>query len=454
MSPQSVALSLFITMFVSFGVCFGSYLEDTYHLTNYQRYSIKPNNEHFGIMTRAYGSTPYTRFQGRINVDDYGAKANDGRDDTEAFEKAWNEACSTGGVLVVPEEKIYHLKPIIFSGPCQPNTAFTVYGTIKAWPKMSAYEKDRQLWIMFDNVTNLRVDGGGTINGNGRKWWENSCKTNESLAVTFYECNNLRVTNLRLKNAQQMHVRFQKCNNVTASNLIIGAPGNSPNTDGIHVTETQNIIISNSIIGTGENQNQHKIRKIHLNFKISNLLFSLFIEGDDCISIVNGSQNVRVTDVTCGPGHGISVGSLGAGNSEAQVSNVFVNRATLTGTTNGVRIKTWQGGSGYARNIKFVNIAMRNVTNPIIVDQNYCDQDEPCHEQDSAVQLSNIAYQNIRGTSASEVAIKFDCSKTVPCKGIYLQDVNLTPEGDGSIIATCENVRYVNRGKFYPPCST
>lgn len=75
--------------------------------------------------------------------------------------------------------------------------------------------------------------------------------------------------------------------------------------------------------------------------------------------------------------------------------------------------------------------------------------------QDSAVQLSNIVYQNIRGTSASEVAVKFECSKTVPCKGIYLQDVNLAlEEGHGDTSATCENVRYVNRGKFYPPCST
>lgn len=94
--------------------------------------------------------------------------------------------------------------------------------------------------------------------------------------MTFYQCNNLKVTNLRFKNAQQMHIRFQKCNNVAASNLVVRAPGNSPNTDGIHVTETKNILISNSIIGTGENQNQHKIRKIHLSFKISNLLFLLF----------------------------------------------------------------------------------------------------------------------------------------------------------------------------------
>lgn len=32
---------------------------------------------------------------------------------------------------------------------------------------------------------------------------------------------------------------------------------------------------------------------------------TLFIEGDDCISIISGSQNVRATDITCGPGHGI-----------------------------------------------------------------------------------------------------------------------------------------------------
>lgn len=37
-----------------------------------------------------------------------------------------------------------------------------------------------------------------------------------------------------------------------------------------------------------------------------------------------------------------SIGSLGANNSEAYVSNVVVNKATLIGTTNGVRIKTWQ----------------------------------------------------------------------------------------------------------------
>ena len=33
--------------------------------------------------------------------------------------------------------------------------------------------------------------------------------------------------------------------------------------------------------------------------------FALLFEGDDCISIVNGSKNIEAIDVTCGPGHGI-----------------------------------------------------------------------------------------------------------------------------------------------------
>jgi len=37
-----------------------------------------------------------------------------------------------------------------------------------------------------------------------------------------------------------------------------------------------------------------------------------------------------------------SIGSLGKGNSRALVSNVLIDTASLSGTTNGARIKTWQ----------------------------------------------------------------------------------------------------------------
>ncbi|XP_047181858.1 polygalacturonase-like, partial [Vigna umbellata] len=133
-----------------------------------------------------------------------------------------------------------------------------------------------------------------------------------------------------------MHVSFEESKNVIASGLTVTAPEDSPNTDGIHITNTQNIQISNTVIGT----------------------------GDDCISIESGSMNVLATKITCGPGHGISIGSLGSAKSKDFVSGVMVNGAKFSGTTNGVRIKTWQGGSGSASNIKFQNIEMDKVTNP------------------------------------------------------------------------------------------
>lgn len=41
-----------------------------------------------------------------------------------------------------------------------------------------------------------------------------------------------------------------------------------------------------------------------------------------------------------------------------------------------------QGGSGYAKNIMFQNVVMNNVSNPIIIDQNYCDKEEKsCPQQ-------------------------------------------------------------------------
>ena len=48
------------------------------------------------------------------------------------------------------------------------------------------------------------------------------------------------------------------------------------------------------------------------------------------------------------------MGSLGkASDSGAGVSNVFVEKVSLLSTQNGFRIKTWQEGQGFAKNITF-----------------------------------------------------------------------------------------------------
>jgi polygalacturonase len=77
----------------------------------------------------------------------------------------------------------------------------------------------------------------------------------------------------------------------------------------------------------------------------------------------------------------VSIGSLGKNRTTDMVDKVKVDTCFLTNTTNGVRIKSWQGGTGFARDLRFEGIVMRNVSNPIIIDQYYCDQPTPCANQ-------------------------------------------------------------------------
>lgn len=68
------------------------------------------------------------------------------------------------------------------------------------------------------------------------------------------------------------------------------------------------------------------------------------------------------------------MGSLGKYPQEKDVSGIIVKDSTITGTLNGVRIKSWPSSPSpsAAYNITFENIIMNNVNNPVIIDQLYC----------------------------------------------------------------------------------
>lgn len=69
--------------------------------------------------------------------------------------------------------------------------------------------------------------------------------------------------------------------------------------------------------------------------------------------------------------------------------------------------------------------------------------------QESGVKISNVTYQDKHGTSATEVAVKFDRSKTKPCSGITLHEVNLTYENKPAT-APCANVGVTASGVVKP----
>ncbi|KAK7294104.1 hypothetical protein RJT34_16987 [Clitoria ternatea] len=374
----------------------------------------------------------FTRSKRIIYVTDYGARGDGFHNDAKAFQKAWKIACVRSGRIdvVFPRRKTFLLHPVDITGPCRSKISLIVSGTIVA-PKDPAvwHGLDPRKWLFFHGVDYLSVDGGGKINGMGQEWWARSCKINSRYpcgpaptAITFHKCKNLQVRNLKVLNSQKMHIAFTHCRRVVASNLQVLAPAFSPNTDGIHVSATKDIQIINNLIRT----------------------------GDDCISIVKDSSHVRIRNIFCGPGHGISIGSLGNSKTWEKVHDVYVKGAYLHNTNNGVRIKTWQGGRGLVSKIKFQKILMANVSNPIIIDQYYCDSRQPCKNQTSAVKVKDVSFINIQGTSATEKAIKFSCSDAYPCERLYLEDIYLVPCFGGRTKSYCWRAHGSSQGYVNP----
>jgi len=117
-----------------------------------------------------------------------------------------------------------------------------------------------------NNLAKVEYDRRRSINSLVQPSNANNCFVSLQ-ALTFYRCNYLTVEDLTIKNGQQMHVSFEESKNVIASGLTVTAPEDSPNTDGIHITNTQNIQILNTVIGTGIlNLHVPRFKTIKVNF--------------------------------------------------------------------------------------------------------------------------------------------------------------------------------------------
>ncbi|KAK9076893.1 hypothetical protein SSX86_005228 [Deinandra increscens subsp. villosa] len=352
-----------------------------------------------------------------FDVMSFGSVGDGVTDDTQGFKMAWDSACQSDepSMVLVPKHYSFLIQSTIFTGSCGNKVVFQIEGTIMApdgpsvWPKGMS----KRQWLVFYRVNGMSLQGGGVIDGRGEKWWDLPCKPHKGpngttlagpcdspVTIRFFMSTNVNVKGVKVKNSPQFNFRFDGCNGVYIDSLNIKAPSLSPNTDGIHIENTNNVRIYNSLISN----------------------------GDDCVSIGAGSYNVDIKNITCGPSHGISIGSLGMRNTRACVSNITVTDSVIRHSDNGVRIKTWQGGLGSVSKVRFSNIHMDNVRNPIMIDQYYCQAKGMCPNQTSAVHISDVTYEKIRGTyDARSPAMHLGCSNSVPCTNLTFSDVELVP---------------------------
>ncbi|CAN1782723.1 Exopolygalacturonase (Fragment) [Linum perenne] len=352
-----------------------------------------------------------------FDVRKYGARADGKTDNSQAFLRAWKDGCEWKGRsrIVVPEGK-YMSDTVMFLGPCKGSMTFVMKGLLTPPNRLKISDK----WITFRYINKLRVSGHGTYDALG---YTSSTPKPRAISLRFEFVIDGIISHIRSINSRNAHMEFIGCDNMLVKNVRIKAPADSHNTDGIKIGSSTNFKIHNAVIGT----------------------------GDDCIAILGKSHNLEISKVFCGPGHGISIGSLGfyPNNKNDIVTGVTVSDCTFQGTSDGVRIKTWASpNTGLASNITYRNIQMDGVQNPIVIDQHYCPY-PPC---DQKIRIQDITYDNIKGTSKSNVAVKLNCSSKFDCKGIVLKDINLVQENGKYAVALCSNVYGKKYGLQRPSC--
>ncbi|XP_065859448.1 exopolygalacturonase-like [Euphorbia lathyris] len=347
-----------------------------------------------------------------------GAVADGKTDSSEIFMKIWQSAChAPEGKITIPKGS-FLTNPLVLQGPCK-NTkplVFELIGTLVAPTDLSAYPEDT--WILFQNVENVLITGGGTLDGVGASAWKyNDCKQNKDCAklpsnMKFQRVTHGVVSGITSLNSKYFHFHVTDCNDITFENVQITAPGDSPNTDGIHFSDTIKVKVSGTTIAT----------------------------GDDCISVGPGVEDGTFDGLSCGPGHGLSVGSIGKRPGEKPVKGITFSNCKITGTTNGARIKSFgDSPPGSATGITFQDITMTDVENPIIIDQNYG------HKGVSKTVINDVHFKNIKGTSKTPVSILLDCSSANPCEA-ELTNINLPGT------AECTNAKITSTAPSVPAC--
>ncbi|CAH1417499.1 unnamed protein product [Lactuca virosa] len=351
---------------------------------------------------------------------------------------AWVKACSatTPSTVLVPKGR-FCLNVVEFKGPCKNPVEVKIDGTLIGPEDPITIPKGVQ-WITFSYLNNMTLSGNGTLDGVGgaMAWSTNdptaTVKKGSPLQynLSFNFITNSLITGITTKDSKNFHVNLMTCTNVTFDNFHIEAPAESPNTDGIHIGWSKHITIKNSVIET----------------------------GDDCVSIGDGCEDLHIEGVKCGPGHGISVGSLGRNPTEKPVIGVYVKNCSFVETANGVRIKTWPDSVPMeVKDIYFEDLSMEKVENPIIIEQDYCPHVQCNKQKPSLVRVHNVFIKNVKGTSTSQSPIKLRCSTANNgCENVHISDIDLKYVGNrGDAFQECVNVKPIYEDTIFPPaCKT
>jgi polygalacturonase len=370
-----------------------------------------------------------------------GAKADGHTKDTDALQRAIDLCAKGSGGVVHLTAGTYVSGPLALRSHVR--LSLDQGATLLGSPDMQDFPiRADAPWrkvslLHADHVVDISITGAGTIDGNGKIWWDAKASAPKGqpeaprpLLIDLTNSKQILIEGVTIQNSPQYNITTFWCDGLTVRNVTILNPGRgAPNTDGIDPFSTSHVLIEHTTIDTGDD-----------NVAIKS---GLVERGDPNVP----STDIVIRDCTFRAGHGLSIGSETAGG----VRNVTVERVTFTGTRQGIRIKSARGRGNDIGNLTYRDIKMDGVETPIEITNYYTgmvkdDPGQPVTEH--TPKFHDITIENLTATGAKRAATIMGLPES-PIKNLILKNVNIAAAA-GMVI---QNAQITENGVVVTPGS-
>ena len=379
-----------------------------------------------------------------FNVREFGAKGDGKTLDTVAVQSAIDAAHKDqGGIVLIPAGTF-----VVGTIELKSNVTLklAVQGRLLGSERPEDYKAGKGIppsngnivMISAANAENVAIEGPGTIDGNGGKFFtgkgdmtgpgQNSAEGyfQRPHLLVFYQCKNLSMRNVFLTASAYHCSRILECERVFLDSVRIYNRVNL-NNDGFHINSSQYVHIANCDVAC----------------------------QDDACALFGSNKFVTVMNCTFSTRW--SVFRFGGGEAE----NITITNCVIYDTF-GCPIKMRCGARSRFENISFSNLIMKNVTGPITVGLDSSRRNgstSPSVPPSGKGIIRNISFNGIRGFVVAEGRQhadlpwpqKFRPGETRQCivvngvgadviENVSFQDIHFTFEGGGSVAEAAAEV--------------